>query len=355
MIFKKAGELGIEKAYTQGQGCRFFYIHCTAAKKDELMDALGRNTYGCSVVNQKHIDTLKHLFIYHQSYSLADKEKDEKKRKASLDDRLKEAITEYNETYTLMNDHGIQLFNQRVRATDLLETIEYLVNSIANTPKSFEADIKTIHVQQKEFHNVCDFAEKELQAAKESAMGAGAGLAGGVAVASLAPTAAMWVATTFGTASTGTAISALSGAAAQSAALAWLGGGTIAMHGGGMVAGKALLALAGPIGWSVAGATLLASIALFTNKLIKLDKEKKDEIEKVLKNTAALRKTDAGINDLLILTERIRKNTKDQYLRAMCCYGKNYLDLSDDSQKQLVTLVNNAKALGASLGKEVKV
>ena len=63
------------------------------------------------------------------------------------------------------------------------------------------------------FRDSCDFGKRELQAAREAAGGTGAGLA---------PTAAMWVATTFGTASTGTAISALSGAAAESAALARL-------------------------------------------------------------------------------------------------------------------------------------
>lgn len=52
---------------------------------------------------------------------------------------------------------------------------------------------------------------------------------------------AMWVATTYGTAGTGVAISGLSGAAANSAALAWLGGGTVASGGGGMAAGAAVL------------------------------------------------------------------------------------------------------------------
>lgn len=52
---------------------------------------------------------------------------------------------------------------------------------------------------------------------------------------------AMWVATTWGTAGTGTAISSLSGAAASNAALAWLGGGTVASGGGGMAAGAAVL------------------------------------------------------------------------------------------------------------------
>ena len=76
--------------------------------------------------------------------------------------------------------------------------------------------------------------EKDYNAAqvKQAGVGvAGAGL--GVAVVALGPTAAMGVATTFGVASTGTAISSLSGAAATNAALAWLGGGAIAAGGGG--------------------------------------------------------------------------------------------------------------------------
>ena len=82
----------------------------------------------------------------------------------------------------------------------------------------------------------------------------------GIAVATMGPTAAMGVATTFGVASTGTAISALSGAAANSAALAWLGGGALAAGGGGMSAGTAFLGLAGPVGWTIAGVAGAAAI-----------------------------------------------------------------------------------------------
>lgn len=64
-------------------------------------------------------------------------------------------------------------------------------------------------------------------------------------------------------ASTGTAISALSGAAATNAALAWLGGGALAVGGGGMAAGEAFLALAGPVGWAIAGVSLVVSGLFF--------------------------------------------------------------------------------------------
>ena len=109
----------------------------------------------------------------------------------------------------------------------------------------------------------------------------GAGVAAGAAVASMAPTAMMWVATTFGTASTGTAISALGGAAATNAAVAWLGGGAIAAGGGGMAAGQALLALAGPVGWGVAGVSVIATALLAWRKMMKREEGKKEEIKRI--------------------------------------------------------------------------
>jgi predicted alpha/beta-hydrolase family hydrolase len=46
----------------------------------------------------------------------------------------------------------------------------------------------------------------------------------------------------YGTASTGTAVSTLSGAAATNAALAWWGGGSLAVGGGGIGGGTAVIA-----------------------------------------------------------------------------------------------------------------
>ena len=64
-----------------------------------------------------------------------------------------------------------------------------------------------------------------------------AGLAGGVGAKAVVP---MLVAS-LGTASTGTAISTLSGAAATKATLAWLGGGTLAAGGLGVAGGAVVL------------------------------------------------------------------------------------------------------------------
>jgi len=70
--------------------------------------------------------------------------------------------------------------------------------------------------------------------------GAGLGAAGGFAAAGATTAAVM----ALGTASTGTAIASLSGVAATNATLALLGGGTLAMGGGGIAAGTAVLGVA---------------------------------------------------------------------------------------------------------------
>lgn len=271
-----------------------------------------------------------------------------------LDRMLEQEITNYNDAYTQMNDKGVRLFVERNRSVDVIDNVKDLVNSIANKPKEFDDDFEVIESSRKQFVDSCEFAERELNAARTAAGGAGAGLAAGASVAFMAPTAAMWVATTFGTASTGTAISVLSGAAATNAALAWLGGGAVAAGGGGIAAGNALLAMAGPIGWTIAGATLLTSIVLFAKKRIKLNSEKNEEIENVKKNTEAIKEVDAKIALLVDETQKIREGLNRKYRECITLYGCDYASF-DDAQKTIIgNLVNSTMALSALFGKTVE-
>lgn len=276
-----------------------------------------------------------------------------KSRIGEIDKMLTEQIGFYNEAYTAMNDAGMALYIERSNAANELGYIEELVNSIANKPKEFEAEFEEINVKRKAFNDVCSFAEREVTAARTAAGGAGAGLAAGASVVTMGPTAAMWVATTFGTASTGTAISTLSGAAATNAALAWLGGGTLAAGGGGMSAGSAFLAMAGPIGWSIAGATLLTSIVLFANKRSKINKDKNAEIEAVKENTQKVKKIEAQIAEILRSTSKARAGLFADYQKCFAMAGSNYAEFSDDQKQQLGALVNNARTLSALFGQTV--
>ena len=271
-----------------------------------------------------------------------------------LDRMLSSSITEYNDAYTLMNDRGIQLFVERSRSVDTIENVKALVNSIANRPKTFDDTFAEIETNRQKFTDACEFADRELDAARKAAGGAGAAVAAGASVAFMAPTAAMWVATTFGTASTGVAISSLSGAAATNAALAWLGGGALAAGGGGISAGGAFLAMAGPIGWTVAGATLLTTIVVFAKKRVKLNAEKSEEIEKVKRNTEAVRETDAKIAGLLGSTRQARDGLNGMFRDDISLYGKDYSGLSDMEKKALGNLVNNTLALSAMMDKTIE-
>jgi len=104
-------------------------------------------------------------------------------------------------------------------------------------------ELSRIQVGSKEFEEIKELSKFSISLLE----GAGAGAVGGTIAAFGAYSAAM----TFATASTGTAISSLSGAAATNATLAWFGGGTLASGGMGMAGGAAVL------GGIVAGPALL--------------------------------------------------------------------------------------------------
>ena len=274
-------------------------------------------------------------------------------KKKELDEELEKAVAVYNKEYNTLSDTGIALFYQRKKTIDLIDNVEFLINSIANHPKEFDKKIKEIKVIKNNFKQICDFTKKELEQVQKSAFTAGVGVTGGLAVTSLAPSAAMWVATTFGTASTGTAISALSGAAANSAALAWLGGGSIAAGGAGVTGGQALLALAGPIGWSIAGATLLTSIILLSNNKRKIDKEKKDEIEKIKTNTGKIVEQSNSIKILLEENNALYVNIVKNYQKALYIFNMDYTIMKEEDKFLLGSIVNETKAIAKSIEKGI--
>lgn len=262
-------------------------------------------------------------------------------------DEYEVAIVEYNQAYTDMSDNGVRLHQERERAGDLLSLVEVFINSIANSPKEFGTTFEEIQAEKAAFTQAEQYAKDELSIARQSAMSAGSGIAAGAAVASMAPSAAIWIATTFGTASTGTAISTLSGAAASQAALAWLGGGAIAAGGAGTAGGSALLALAGPIGWGIAGATLLTSIILVARKSFRLKAQKHEELLDIKRNTAEVRSMGDKIEALMQKTVEIRARLNEGFQQTMYLFGCDYAILGDDDKARLGALVNNSKSLGA--------
>lgn len=265
----------------------------------------------------------------------------------ALDRELDRATREYNR----MQSCGGELLSERLSCLEVLDDAQRVVNGIARHPKSFSTDIGRVNAQLQTFAETQQFAEAREGELKAAVGGAAAGVAAGAGVATLAPEALMWVATTFGTASTGAAISTLSGAAAQSASLAFLGGGAVAMGGGGVAAGEALLALAGPIGWGVAGATVVATLIFHGIKVRDAQKRQSEEIVRVKNSTEALKELRAAIEQLLSETRSLSKRLRGQVVSCERYRGRDYSSLTEDEQKELGALVNNAVSLSTLLNK----
>lgn len=264
------------------------------------------------------------------------------------------AADKYNETYVKMQSEGENLYRIRQKSLDLIEKVESLINSIANSPKDFEVKLDSIREERLKFRKTEEYAREAYDNAVKSGVSMAAGIAGGAAVASMAPSVAMWVATTFGTASTGTAISALHGAVATKAALAWLGGGALAAGGGGIAAGKALLALAGPIGWSIAGVATGASALFITSKNKATAQEAMDQAKEITKAGAYLNETCAKIQALSEETSQIYYPLSSFHAEMGKFVGADYTMLDNEQKKKLGTLVNNALTLTALVNKKIE-
>lgn len=160
--------------------------------------------------------------------------------------KTNEALVKFGET---------RLRSLRVAVKPFLVCIERLGKNYNTKEYEFLKDIDLTPEEVDEMKSV----EMTASTAFKSAMGpmalAGAALTG-------VPVAVTTAVGALATASTGTAISTLSGAAASNAVLAWLGGGAVAAGGGGVATGAAVLAT---ITWASAGVVAIASAGIIAS------------------------------------------------------------------------------------------
>jgi hypothetical protein len=183
---------------------------------------------------------------------------------------------------------------------------------------------------------------------------AAAGVAVGAGVAAFAPTAALAIATTFGTASTGTAIATLSGAAATNAALAWLGGGALAAGGGGMSAGSALLALAGPVGWGIGAVGIAGGTLLARRKNGKIIDQAQTEEREVRSQTSKLRIVERSAEELKTLTSEHYQGTEGIVDVLEKTAPRDFSQFNANQREQLGALINHINALSKLINKKIQ-
>ncbi|EMY5508187.1 MULTISPECIES: hypothetical protein [Bacillus cereus group] len=146
---------------------------------------------------------------------------------------------EYEELYEEMerkrketNSVLEEVVTSKVRAIKALKKIHKISKNLKGKDREILLRKMGEELETVDFNNI----DSTISAA-DAALNATKGLATGVGTA----LGAWALVSTFGTASTGAAITGLSGVAASNATLAWFGGGAMATGGGGMAAGTVAL------------------------------------------------------------------------------------------------------------------
>ena len=273
--------------------------------------------------------------------------------KKEAQERLRRAVENYEKDCEYLQNAAGSLYQTRVnRGVEIIQLCENYINTLANSPKEFSKVVTKLKFQLKEITGKDWDLIYSAHNSNVAAAG-GAGVMAGAGVACFGPAAAMAIATTFGTASTGTAIASLSGAAAVNAALAWLGGGALTVGGGGMVAGNALLALAGPIGWGIGGVALAGSAFWTSSENEKIGREATNRAIEIEGDTAKVNITKKEVNllegETVKLANLIHSGLQDFKQNAPL----NYLDFSQSLKKMLANLINSINSLSESLKKTV--
>ncbi|AQZ99307.1 hypothetical protein B5M06_14665 [Comamonas kerstersii] len=201
-----------------------------------------------------------------------------------------------------------------------------------------------------------DFSNKTLaglrgdyQALKDAGLGLGAGVSSGAALAFGAYNGTMMLAT----ASTGTAISSLGGAAATNATLAWLGGGSLAAGGGGMALGTMVL------GGIVAGPALAIFGHIMGNKGEEALNNARSNLEqaKTIQEEAKLVVTSLdAIEQVTILADTTFSRLNRELRRAVQSlddvidtYGEDFEAFTQDSREVVFKTVKYAQLIKAMI------
>ena len=135
--------------------------------------------------------------------------------------------------------------------------------------------------------------------------------------------------------------------------LAWLGGGALAAGGGGMAAGNALLALAGPLGWTVGGLALVGSGTYLHYRNGVLARKAVRERVRVEGEVRSLQTAREEIERLGAATREYTEGTLAS-LGWLCSHApRDYRQFDLEHKERLGALINHIRSLAELIRKEV--
>lgn len=246
--------------------------------------------------------------------------------------------------FTLQKLGEEKLFVLQNSVKDFLQTYESIKNIDFRESTGLE-EIKNLNIDESDF--------KELKELGNFALNVAGGASAGVAGGAMTAIGAWGAAQTLAAASTGTAISSLSGAAATNATLAFFGGGSLASGGLGMAGGAMVL------GGIVAGPALLV-MGLITGA------KAQEKMEKSLENKAQADEIVESLNTASMQCSSIRRRASMFYnllahIDAMFLpqvwnmqdvvknEGTDFRTYKPESKKKIAVAVVTAKSIKAVL------
>lgn len=137
------------------------------------------------------------------------------------------------------------------------------------------------------------------------------------------------------------------------AALAWLGGGALAVGGGGIAAGNAFLAMAGPVGWAIGGAALVGGGLMANSKNKKIAEKAEMQTKEIKKEIDNLKKIDVKVNAEIKAISLLNEGVKVILENLTGLSYRNYTQFSDGEKDLLMQLVNSSEALSMRIGVKI--
>lgn len=272
---------------------------------------------------------------------LGSKEKEERLNE------LKKICSTYAYNRERLKLQAVLLYNNRKKTVNKLLLVPDKLSTITNLPSWCYDELSESLNRIKDFQLAIEYERRPNEFAEmtdktgRTAAYIGTGTAAGAAIATLGPTAAMSIATVIGTASTGTAISALSGIAATNAALAWLGGGTLAAGGAGIAGGSVILGLFGPVGWAIAGLSTMGGILTARIKNKNDIKKVEEQIDVIKHDNNNMKSKLLHLSELITRSEnnfQNKLNTSLKWLEMM--QPKDYKKWDENQKHELERLFN---------------
>ncbi|MBQ9546618.1 MAG: hypothetical protein IJU90_04970 [Bacteroidales bacterium] len=269
-------------------------------------------------------------------------------------DALEAEIMKTNESVRDDMNDTLETFGKR-RMEALHNTIGVFLDYLERLNQHAKAKeyefLTEIDIKSEEIAELQQIDMKASDAAKVLAVG------GGFATIGLIGTPALvtGLVTSFAAASTGTAISTLSGAAAHGAVLAWLGGGTIAAGGGGMAAGAAVmtaLTATATAGLAVIAVGTLAS-AFYSRKYTEATKHLA-EVKEWVAQTEASWAVMAGIKERVLELQKLTNDLEQRTIEQLHKLDP-YIDHFDKTDMAHVELFQQAAIMVKSMSELAQV